>query len=295
MKLRSLLPLACCCLLMACMVIPALAEPLPVATYAAQGEVKRTYDSDTLKVSLERFENDTILYYITKIWMADPGRQIKKATAPWRKKLHFPSDMAKKIDAPVVVINGSGYVSPVFPWIPENYPGVSKDYHYSPLGSLTITNGETFRNLAGVPYYGLTLEADGLHMHVDADNETVLAGNPTQTWSFYTRCPLIQHGESILDRTWDFANQPNIRNIICKKDQNNYVVLTVTHKRSAGWTLLQCVDYLLDAIGPEWAYNLDGGPSAALLFRDRGSKKLRTIYGNNSKDTDIMAFVEAGE
>lgn len=292
MRMPVIFRFALVCLLVVSFMSPVAAEPLPVAVYSAQGEVKRTYDSDTLKVSLERFEDDTILYYITKIWMAEPGRQIRKATAPWRKKLYFPSDMAKKIEAPVVVINGSGYVSPAFPWIPENYPGVSRDYHYAPLGSLTITDGKMFRDLAGVPYYGLTLEEDGLHLYVGEDNQAVLSRNPTQTWSFYTQCPLIQDHQSILDRSWGFANEPNIRTIICKKDQNNYVILTVTHKKSLGWTVVQCVDYLLAEIDPEWAYNLDGGPSSALLFREKDARKMRTIYGNNSKDTDIMAFVE---
>lgn len=53
------------------------------------------------------------------------------------------------------------YVSPVFPSIPDDYPGDSPDYYFTPLGSLTITDGQVFRNLEGVAYYGLTLEADG--------------------------------------------------------------------------------------------------------------------------------------
>ena len=103
------------------------------------------------------------------------------------------------------MINGSGYVSPVYPWIPENYPGESKDYYYTPLGSLTITHGEVFRNLEGVPYYGLTLEEDGLHMYVNAENGTVLARNPTETWSFYIECPMLLDNEDILPEEWDFA------------------------------------------------------------------------------------------
>ncbi|MBR4080167.1 MAG: phosphodiester glycosidase family protein, partial [Clostridia bacterium] len=72
----------------------------------------------------------------------------------------------------------------------------------------------------------------------------------------------------------------------------NYFLLTVTHKTNPGLTMTQVVKFLQDNIHPEWAYNLDGGPSSALLARSNGDKKLKTIYGNNSKDTDIMAFAE---
>jgi len=270
----------------------ACAEPLPPRDYAFQGEVKQTYDTQTLKYSIEMFTHLEARCYVTKLWMADPGAQIKKATAKWEENLMFPSEMGKKVPGAALVINGSGYVSPVFPDIPENYPGKSKNYFYTPLGSLTITNGEIFRNLEGVPFYGLTLQEDGLHMHVGEDNEAVLAQHPTQTWSFYERCPMIQDHQSILDTTWKFANTRAIRTIIAKMDANNYIILTVTHKTSPGLTLVDCVDFLMTTFDPEWAYDLDGGPSSALLYRNVGKKTLKTLYGNNSKDADIMAFVE---
>lgn len=107
---------------------------------------------------------------------------------------------------------------------------MSEDYYFTALGSLVITNGEVLRCLPGVPYYGLTLEADGLHLYVGADNDAVLANAPTQTWSFYVECPLILDHTSILDREWDFANRRAIRTCIAKMDANNYVILTATSR-----------------------------------------------------------------
>ncbi|MBP5726999.1 MAG: hypothetical protein J6Y48_07975, partial [Clostridia bacterium] len=102
----------------------------------------------------------------------------------------------------MLAINGSGFVSPQYPEIPDNYPGTSEYYYYTPLGSLTVTDGEVFRNLENVPYYGLALDADGLQMYVNADNEEVLATNPSQTWSFYTNCPMLLDNEDILPAGW---------------------------------------------------------------------------------------------
>ena len=268
-----------------------LAEPLPVYDPGVAGKTAVTYDTDTLRYAIVRFTLQGTTCYLTRIWMADPGRQIHKATAVWEESLAYPSDMASTVDGAALAINGSGYVSPIFPWIPENYPGVSENYHYTPLGSLTITDGVIFRNLEGVPYYGLTLQEDGLHLHVGADNDSVLAGSPTQTWSFYVECPLIQDGQDILDRSWPFANRKAIRTIIAKKDSNNYVLLTVTSK-GGGLPVTDCVDFLLEQIQPEWAYNLDGGPSSALLYRTRYQKALHVMYGNTSKDADTMVFTE---
>lgn len=278
-------------LLLCCLCIPACAETCPPREYDFLGEPVALYESDTLRYDIELFHYEEAVCYLTKLWMADPGRQIKKATATWETDLMLPIDMAAKVDGAMLVINGSGYVSPTFPEIPDNYPGGSPNYYYTPLGSLTITNGETFRHLQGVPYYGLTLQADGLHMHVGENIEDILPSNPTQTWSFYELCPMIQNHQSILDTNWRFANNRAMRTIIAKVDHNNYVLLTVTQKKG-GLTLIQCVDFLQAQIDPIWAYDLDGGPSSALLYRTTPAEPLTTLFGAKRPDADIMAFVE---
>ena len=141
-----------------------------------------------------------------------------------------------------------------------------------------------------MPYYGLTLEMDGLHMYNGVDNDTVLMASPTQTWSFYERCPMIQDHQDILDRTWDFANKRAARTIIMRMDANNYVIVTATSSR--GITLCDAVDWIHEQFDPEWCYDLDGGPSSALISRKVGKKTLKVVYGNKSKDADIMAFTE---
>ena len=49
---------------------------------------------------------------------------------------------------------------------------------------------------------------------------------------------------------------------------------------------------LLDRIHPLWAFNLDGGPSTALLVRPEPKGLLKTVYGNIVKSTDIIGFCE---
>lgn len=251
-----------------------------------------SYQSETLRFTVESLCYEGAECYLTRIWMADPGQQIRKATATWEQDLRYPSEMAEDIPGAALCINGSGYVSPVFPGIPDDYPGDSPDYYYTPLGSLTITDGQVFRNLEGVAYYGLTLEADGLHLYNGAENARVLAANPMQTWSFYTRCPLVMDHESILDTTWSFAQARAMRTVIAREDSGEYLILTVTNRTSPGLTLPQVITFLQSRYDPLWVYNLDGGPSAALLAREADSEALQVLFGNASRDADVMAFVE---
>ena len=193
----------------------------------------------------------------------------------------------------VLVINGSGYVSPQFPEIPDNYPGESKDYFFTPLGSLSILNGEVLRNLEGVPYYGLTLDADGLQMYTGEDNETVLATDPSQAWSFYETCPLLRNNEDLLPEEWAFADRRAARTIIARLDKHNYLILAVDISLKNGISLRRAQEFFRESFpDAEWVYNLDGGPSSALLIRDRKAEKVHAIMGGGAKDFDIMAFIE---
>lgn len=289
-------------LLLIGLMLPALAEeplpaeggePLPVREYALETEPVADHASDSLVWSIGKCKVDKAVVYITRVWMADPGRQIGKAASDWRKNIKNASALAAQEPDASLIINASGYVTRTYKWIPENYPGTNSDYYFTPLGSVTVTDGEVFRCLEGVPYYGLTLNADGLRLHVGDDPQEVLAQEPTQTWSFYVECPVIRDHQSILDPDWKFTNSKAMRTVIARVDANNYVILTVTSKNS-GLTMARVVEFLQAEFDPEWAYNLDGGPSSALMYRN-GRDKLVTVWKNGQKNVDIMTFRDLPE
>lgn len=282
--------LAALALLLCLLPIGCLGEDSPAYTISRR-KTEAVYDSETLKYTVETLYLNKTKCYLTTVWMQDPARQIKKAVSPWRKSLEKAMDLAKQIPGAALVINGSGYVSPTYPEIPDDYPGTSADYYYTPLGSLTVIDGEVYRCLDGIPYNGLTLEADGLHLYAGADNDAVLAKDPLQTWSFYEGCPMYLDGRELLDREWPFATRRAIRNVIAKLPQGNtYVILISTS--AVGLTLLEANDFMIGEYAPEWVYNLDGGPSAALFIRTQGKKKLKLIYGAGQKIVDVMGFTE---
>jgi len=266
------------------------AAPLPPYDHTFFGELIAAHDSDTLKWQIEQFAYEEAECYLTKVWMADPGKQIGKAASDWQQNVQDTAQLALQEPDASLIINASGYVTRVYSWIPDNYPGVSSDYFFTPLGSVTVTDGVVYRCLEGVPYYGLTLNEDGLRLHVGDDPQTVLAENPSQTWSFYVECPVIADHQSILDPEWRFTHSRAMRTIVAKMDANNYLLLTVTRTKN-GLSMQQCVDFLLSEFSPEWAYNLDGGPSSALMFRDDMSR-LNPVWSNGQENVDIMTFSE---
>lgn len=284
--MRKLMLMVLLCLLPLC----AGAEELQIYPYTTQGETVAEHVSDTLWWRIERTEVQETKCFLTKVCMLDPGRQIGKAAADWRENILPAEDLAERAPEASLIINASGYVTRTYSWIPENYPGESPDYYFTPLGSITVTDGTVYRCLEGVPYYGLTLNRDGLRLHVNDDPLDVLDEEPTQTWSFYVQCPVIEYHRSILDPEWNFTKISAMRNIICKMDESNYLILTVTRQKG-GLTMQECVDYLLEAFRPEWAYNLDGGPSAALMYRD-DLGRLVTVWAPGQKNVDVMTFSE---
>ena len=269
---------------------------LPLAAGAEGYEYKdrlllTRYDSDTLKYEIRLVRLNDTTCYLTRVWVADPARQIKKVIAPWHADLARAEELAGEIEGAALVVNGSGYVSPRYPAIPENYPGTSFDYYYTPLGSLSVTEGEVYRDLEGVPFYGLTLEADGLHLYVGEEHGKVLDREPLHTWSFYEGCPMVRDGQDILDHDWLFANRRAIRTIIAKlPEENTYLFLTATEQ--FGLTLVEANAFLLGEFSPEWVYDLDGGPSTALFYRRKDGDQLRLLYGAGQRIVDVMGFVE---
>ena len=67
-------------------------EVYPPRTYESfKHKAYRSYQSDTLKYTVETFLLSKVRCYLTKIWVQDPARQIRKATADWRKNMQNPS------------------------------------------------------------------------------------------------------------------------------------------------------------------------------------------------------------
>ncbi|MBQ3706100.1 MAG: phosphodiester glycosidase family protein [Clostridia bacterium] len=270
-------------------------EACPPRTYESfDHRAYFAYESDSLKYKIETFNIHGIRCFLTKVWVQDPEHQIRKATSTWGKDIQLPKKMAMTVPGAALAINGSGYWSPVYPDVPDHYPGQVSDYYYTPWGSLTVTDGEVLRNLTEIPYVGLTLERDGLVMYTGARTEEVLARSPSQTWSFRELCPLQMKGEILTPTDWEFARRKARRTVIGRVDRNNYLILSVSNDGGLGLTLHEVNNFFQKYFELEWLFNLDGGPSSALLARKKGARSMRLIMGGKAKDIDVLVFTEQG-
>ncbi len=248
-------------------------------------EVFREHSSETIRVTIEKTRENGCRILVAKIWLQEPERQIRKATADWRVKLRYPSRMPDTDDA-VILINASGFLSPDFPSTIEAY-GRPRENHYTSLGSLVRTGGEVFRDIP-IPFTGIALGENGLEMYHEVPNADVIGDN---TWAFLDNCCIVKDGELAIGepktphekkvQTFSAA-----RTVIAKIDANNYVIICVEgNEDKKGFTFKRMGEFVME-FQPEWAFNLDGGSSIAMVFQGE------VVLGDNRKVFDVMYFTE---
>ena len=277
--------------------VPESVEAYPPETYDFSGKrISARYESDTVRYTIESFTLDSIPCLLTKIWVRDPERQIRKANAPWGESLANPMDLAKQIPETVLATNASGYITKQYPDIPESYPGEPSDYYFTTLGSLVVTDGEILRKLDGVPFYGLALSADGISLYRGADNAMVLASSPRQTWAFFESCAMMVNGEDLLpeEGDWPMAKEQHPRVVLARVNRNNYLLLHVPVRQdSHGLSLYRINLFFMRNFETEWVYNLDGGHSTTLIYRTREKNaRLTRIAPNRQPVADILCFTD---
>ena len=269
---------------------------LPPETYEFEKRVSVRYESETLIYTIESFTLDSIPVLLTKIWVRDPLRQIRKANAPWGESLAQPLALAKQVPGAVLATNASGYITRAYPDLPESYPGSPEDYYFTTLGSLVITDGEVLRNLEGVPFYGLALTEDGITLCRGAANGDVLSSGPRQTWAFFEPCAMQVAGEDTLpeEGTWPMAREQHPRAVLARINRNNYLMLHVPNREDSwGMSLYRINRFFSAHFSAEWVYNLDGGYSAALIYKGQEKNaRLVRLAPNRQPVADILCFTE---
>ena len=275
---------------------PADPAVFPPEEYEFSKRVYTRYESETLVYTIESFTLDSVPVLLTKLWVKDPERQIRKANAPWGESLANPLNLARQVPGAVLATNASGYITKQYPDIPESYPGEPSDYFFTTLGSLVITEGEVLRCLDGVPFYGLALSADGITLYRGADNDLVLATSPRQTWAFFENCAMMEGGEELLpeEGEWPMAKEKHARSVLARVNRNNYLMLHVPNRDdSYGLSLYRINRFFLRNFTTEWVYNLDGGYSTALIYKSQEKNaRLTRLAPNRQPVADILCVTE---
>ena len=276
------------------------------------------YEGDTLKYYIQN--NTKGGYYLTYIWMKDPYNQIKKLDANVAaygkvmtdeelsnagKNLQIKSvgQMVKgyldnkiiSTDKSFVAFNASGY------WLQGAWNPPVSYYDRRSDSWLVVTDGKVTRyrpedgalasfnpriigitssgNLKVYPYTA------GKDISVSKGvYSSIIVDGVKNTWSFYP--PLVEDGKNVM---YD-DNAVALRQAICQIDSNNYVMFSSS---TYGWGMKRIdVAKVLVDIGCKTAFNLDGGGSTSIVYKNTKGSEYRQFLCLNTKDHGCRSIVE---
>ena len=277
-------------------------------------DVTYKYDGIALKYYIQNNNS----YYLTYIWMDDPYTQTRKLESTVAKygKLMTDTELSKAgkksvrmtigdmlnsyiksgripKDKAAIAYNASGfYDKRISTWKP-----VSDYYDLRTNSWFVITEGKVTRKrlteketpqsvIIGIAPSGELKIYDG-KVNGEEDrkkkSDLILSDHIKNTWSFSP--VLIKNGKVITSSN----NQSAYREAICQINTNNYVVLTsITAKR------LSEVSTILQKIGCKTAFNLDGGGSISMFYKQSNTTSVTKVKCSDGSSHNTCRSVVDG-
>lgn len=227
-----------------------------------------SYQSDGLRIAIDRVQADGITYFVADVWIRDISR-FQTAFAKGQFGQGFqdrPADIAEEHGA-VFAITG--------------------DYYGARAKGVVVRNGVLYRD---TPFRDVcVLYADGVmetYAEEAFDLEAAVARKAYQAWSFGPR--LLLDGQPITEFT-DSIQRANPRAALGYYEPGHYCFLLVDGRQpkySRGMTLAE-LSAVFYGLGCKEAYNLDGGQTAAMLFQ---GELVNQPYEGGRRVSDIIYF-----
>lgn len=266
-------------------------------------------NTDTLKTWVERVNRSGRTdYYISHVWVKDAYKQLDVGVPnnfP-NEVLEGPKILSQNLskyglsESAAIAVNGSGFcVSGAYG---GSYISADSRYNHTAGQPLTIVQGKVLRNLTSSNYpsssyvtYGLTKnykfeyytwkQGKNVKENIDQANKIINDG-VRGTVSFSP--VLVYNGQKKSNDT-----SKNIRNGICQIDRNNYLLFTDIYVSARnGFCFSELADTML-SLGCKYGFNLDGGGSTKLFYKNHGSSSPVTKIENSGRNVaDIVYFHE---
>lgn len=286
--LSALLALA---ILLCCCSASALAEIVPLPIDDSCGPMPAdafylddaTYEDPSIRVSIETYPWEKTVCYVARVTIADPS-QLRSASAYGftRKQVASVQDMARRMNA-VIAING--------------------DYCYyqlSTVGSYLIRQGQLYSDRLSEGRDMLLIDQNGdFTILQDISYDKLAAfdmGSVVNTFSFGPGLivdgqPLPSSYRAMFNGSTERHQRAAIAQV--KRGAMEYVLAVSEGDRESkdgGLTLHEWSAFLM-TLGVENAYNLDGGNSTAIVFRN---EKINAVQNrHHRKLSDIIYFASA--
>ncbi len=256
-------------------------EPLPMdqkppyaGAESAYLENGSGYLDPTLSVRIEKMHEYDTDIYITWVQIADPTQLRTELNKPYPSKtVAYAEQIARRVKA-VLAINGDYFIDRKEGWIVRNGK-VLRTYYYKGFDALLIDREGNF------------------HIVREPDEEKLSAYDGQILHAFSFGPGLIIDGvrqSEFTAKTMSPAKRTQ-RMVLCQMEPLSYMILTAEgpeQKNSEGLTLEMTAD-ILERMGVQQAYNLDGGSSTWLVLNGHkvnAPSKKRGI-------ADIVYFVTA--
>ena len=264
--------------------------------------IKYNVSKDTIKVWIEEKKN----YYVSHIWVSDAYNQMKTTVpAEFGENLLTPKDLLLQDinnkgyhSKTIIAVNGSGFV--LKGTFDDAYYQANNRWNKTSVSPIVIVNGKVLRDISDgkIPSskhitYGLKKDGYlGYYNYLKGTNvkenintsQKIINDGIKYTLAFN---PVLVENHQVVTQ----KKSPNIRQGLCQIDKNNFVLITNnSSNRSIGFTFYDLANYMV-TLGCTTGFNLDGGGSTTLLFKD-SSSNINVLYGNNRKVADILYFHE---
>lgn len=269
---------------------------------STSGSVVFSSNSDTMKVSITK----TSSYYITRVWMSNPHKQINKFDSPnYGGSLTKPSTLLSNAvttygltNKTLVGFNASGF------YLKDTYDSASVSkypaFDKTSVGTIVITNGQVVRNAYTKAYKTWYIagidSSNNLRIFEDKAGtseselatkkswaDSVISSGIRNTFTFAG--PLVINGQASTSVTsFPSASSALNRQAICQIDANNFVLITGTKL-----TRQNLIDIML-SLKCRTGTNLDGGGSIALLYKEKNSNEIKKIIGDSRALTEVGYF-----
>ena len=227
-----------------------------------------SYQSDTLRIAVNRVQENEITYYVADIWIKNIDVfQTAFAKGRYGQGIH---------EAPVAMAENNHAIF-----------AVTGDYYGARAKGIVIRNGELYRDTLFSDI--CVLFADGVMETYTKDEfsiDSAIERRAYQAWSFGPR--LLDNGQPIEEFT-DAIKGKNPRCAIGYYEPGHYCLVIVDGRQpgySVGMTLAELSKLFYD-LGCTIAYNLDGGQTAMMVFE---GKPVNQAYKGGRQTSDIIYF-----
>lgn len=256
----------------------------PIYSYPKTGKVLQNYSDDSIYVSVEKIDK----YYVAKIWVKDPSKQIKKKEAGWGKDLKTVSSMLNATGGAIIGCNGSGFYKSGS-WTPRESAIKKTSWNKTTEGYLVISGGTVRREIKGKSCNALLgILPNGSLKYYENNPYTDVKNDGVQ--DTFTFGPLLikdgkKYRQIVGSPRQSYTGSAAKRTTIGQIDENNFVIITTASTAK----LTQLTDFGL-SLHCQLLYNLDGGGSTTLWFRKGGSGKGTQVKSSTRGVGDALYF-----